>query len=443
MQVSIQTTSGLERRLTVVVPAERVDTEVNARLQKASGTVRLDGFRPGKVPMKVMKQRFGAGVRQEVIGEVMSQSFQEAVVQENLKPAGQPQIEPKSLDEGSDLEYVGTFEVFPEIEAKDYSAVGVEKPVAEVVDADIEEMIETLRKQSASWEPVERSAADGDQVNINYVGTKDGEAFEGGSADNSDLLLGSNSMIPGFETGIEGMKSGEEKVLSLSFPEDYHAEDLKGAAVEFTVTLNSVSEQKLAELNDEFFAKFGVKEGGEEQFRKDVAENMGRELDNAIKSKVKNQVMDALLEIHTDVLMPKDLVKQEMTVLRQQMMQQFGGATESMDLESLLPDEMFSDQAERRVKLGLILNDYITRENITADADKVKETIEGFASTYEDPSEVINYYYGDQKQLQQVESMVVEDQVVEKILEQGTVVEKPCNYQEALAPETPAESDGE
>lgn len=443
MQVSIQTTSGLERRLTIGVPAERIESEVNTRLQKAAGTVRLDGFRPGKVPMRVLKQRFGAGVRQEVLGEVMSQSFGEAIEQENLKPAGQPEIETKTVEAGKDLEYIATFEVFPEVELKSFEGVEVVKLNAEISDADVDKMIATLREQQGTWEVVDRAAADGDKVNIDYAGTKDGEAFEGGSAEGSDLTLGSNQMIPGFEDGIVGMKAGEEKVLSLTFPEDYHAEELKGAAVEFKVTLNSVTEKKIAELNDELFEKYGVKEGGEEKFRADVRENMARELDNAAKSKVKNQVMDAVLALHDEVQLPKALIQQEIKVLRQQMVQQFGGAAENMDLESILPDDMFTEQADRRVKLGLVLNELIQAEGIKADADKVKETIEGFAATYEDPSEVVNYYYGNQQMLQQVESMVVEDMVVDHILAQAKVEEKDSTYDEVLAPPEEPSADAE
>lgn len=440
MQVSIQTTSGLERKLTVAIPAERVDSEVTARLQKAAKTVRLDGFRPGKVPMKVMKQRFGSGVRQEVMQEVMNQSFSEAIVQENLKPAGMPNIEPKNIEAGSDLEYVATFEIFPEIEGKDYSSISLVKSVAEVTEADIDKMIETLREQQSAWESVDRAAADGDQVNVNYVGTKEGEAFEGGSAEGSDLVLGSNSMIPGFEEGIVGLKAGEEKVLALTFPEDYQAEELKGAAVEFAVTVNTVAEKKLAELNEELFEKFGVTEGGEEKFRADVAGNMQRELANAAKAKLKNQVMDALVGAHNDMLIPQSLIKQEITVLKNQMVQQFGGQAASLDVDSLLPDDMFTEQADRRVRLGLVLNEYISKEGLTADPEKVKETIEGFASTYEDPEEVINYYYSNQQQLQEIQSMVLEDSVVEKLMDQATVTEKACSYEEVMAPEAPPEA---
>jgi trigger factor len=443
MQVSIQTTSGLERRLTIVVPADRIDNEVKVRLTKAMNTVRLDGFRPGKVPMKVMKQRFGTGVRQEVLGEVIQKSFHEAVVQEKLKPAGSPQIETKSFAEGADLEFTGTFEVFPEVELKDYSSLSVEKQTAEVTDTDVEKVIDSLQKQQASWEVVERAAVDGDQVTINYVGTKDGEAFEGGTAEDSKLVLGSKSMIPGFEDGIIGLSAGEEKVLSLTFPEDYKAEALKGAAVEFAITVTAVAEQKLPELDDAFFVKYGVLDGGEEKFRSEVTSNMVRELESAIKGKVKNQVMDALVEAHAELQLPKQLINQEIQLLRNQMMQQFGGQADNLDLSSLLPDDMFNDQAERRVRLGLVLNAVIEKEGITADADKVKETIEGFAATYEDPKEVIDYYYGNQDQLQQIQAMIVEDLVVEKLLEQGTVTEKAVSYEEALAPAAQAAPDAE
>ncbi|NQY03919.1 MAG: trigger factor [Halieaceae bacterium] len=434
MQVSIETTSGLERRLTVGVPADRVDSEVNNRLQKAAKDVRLPGFRPGKVPMKVMQQRFGAGVRQEVLGEVMSQSFQEAVVQENLRPAGQPSIEPRNLEAGKDLEYVATFEVFPDVDVQDMAGFDVERPKAEVTEADVDNIIEVFRKQQGNWETVERAAQDGDKVNIDYAGTRDGEAFDGGTAEGSDLELGSGRMIPGFEDGIVGMSAGEEKTLSLSFPEDYHAEELKGAAVEFKVTLNSVEEMKLAELDEALFESYGVTEGGEEQFRKEVSENMGRELRNAVESRVKQQVMDAVVDAHEGVDIPQALIAQEVDAMRSQMFQQFGGAgAQDMDLKSLLPDEMFAENAERRVKLGLVLSEMIGKFDLKADADKVRETIEELASTYEQPEEVVNWYYSNQEQLSSVESKVLEDSVVEKLLEGANITDKECSYQDALA----------
>jgi len=436
MQVSIETTSGLERRLTVGIPAERIDVEVNSRLQKAAQNVKLPGFRPGKVPMKVMRQRFGPGVRQEVLGEVMSQSFQEAVVQEKLRPAGQPSIEPKNMEAGKDLEYVATFEVFPDVEIAEMKDFAVEKAVAEVTDEDVDNIIDVFRKQQGSWDTVERTAVEGDKVNIDYLGTKDGEAFEGGTAQGSDLELGSGRMIPGFEDGLVGMKAGEEQTLQLSFPDEYHSEELKGADVEFKVTLNSVLELVPAELDEELFAKYGVEEGGEEQFREQVAENMSRELKNAVAGKLKQQVMDAVTSAHESLELPQALVDQEIGALRNQMFQQFGGAANAdMDLNSLLPDEMFSENAERRVKLGLVMTEFITKHELQADADKVRQAIEEMASTYQDPEEVINYYYSNQEQLASVESKVLEDQMVEKLLENANITENECSYQEAISQE--------
>ncbi len=434
MQVSIETTSGLERRLTVGVPAKRVDAEVNTRLQKAAKNVRLDGFRPGKVPMKVIRQRFGAGVRQEVLGEVMSQSFQEAVVQEKLRPAGQPRIEPKKMEAGTDLEYVATFEVFPEVDVADMSGFEVERAVASVEEDDIDTIIEVFRKEQGSWDVVERAAADGDTVNIDYSGTKDGEEFTGGSAEGSDLELGSGRMIEGFEAGIAGMTAGQEKTLGLSFPDEYHNEDLKGAAVEFKVKLNEVKERVLAELNDELFAKYGVEGGDLGAFREEIGENMARELKNAINADVKKQVMDAVIDAHESLEIPKALLQQEIAAMRQQMLQQFGGmGNQDLDLESLLPEDMFRDKAEPRVKLGLILSEIINKNELKADPEKVRATIEEMASTYQDPEEVVNFYYSNQEQLSSVESKVLEDEVVEKLLADANIKDNECSYQEAIS----------
>jgi trigger factor len=440
MQVSIETTSGLERRMTVGIPAEQVETEVQKRLQQAAKTVRMNGFRKGKVPLKVVKQQYGAGVRQEVLGEVMSRSFYEAVQKEDVKPAGQPAIEPKEMGEGKDIEFTATFEVYPEVTLGEFSGFEITKLNAEVTDADVVTMIDTLQKQQATYEEVDAAAADANQVNIDYAGTKDGEAFEGGTAEGQNLVLGSNSMIPGFEDGVVGMKAGEEKVLALSFPEDYHAEELKGAAVEFKVKVNTVSEQKLPELNDEFFAKFGVEEGGEDKFREDVKNNMERELKNAAKTKLKNQVMDALIGAH-ELELPKALVAGEVEALRGQMMQQFGGQMpEGMDMTSLLPDEMFTEQAERRVSLGLIVGEVVKASDLKVDADRVRGMVEEMASTYQDPEEVVNYYYNNREMLASVESVVLEDQVVDHILDTAKLVEQDSTYEEVIKP---AQSDAE
>jgi trigger factor len=433
MQVSIETTSNLERRLTVGVPAERVEGEVDSRLQKAAQKAKLPGFRPGKVPLKVMRQRYGAGVRQEVLGEVVSQSFQEAVLQEKLRPAGQPSIEPKSLEPGKDLQYVAIFEVFPDVELVDMKDFAVAKPVAQVKEEDVNNIIEVFRKQQGTWDEVKRAAIMTDKVNLDYTGLKDGEEFEGGSAQDSDLELGSGRMISGFEEGIVGMKPEDEKTLDLTFPDDYHNEDLKGAAVEFKITLNKIMELVPAKIDEELFAKYGVEEGGEERFREDVGENMARELKNAVEANVKQQVMDALLEVHQALEVPKALVDQEISGMRQQMFQQFGGAGNmDLDLESLLPDTMFSENAERRVKLGLVLAEYISSYELRADNEQVSKAIAEIASTYESPQEVIDYYQSNPQQRSSVESKILEDQVVEKLLAGANITENECSYQDAV-----------
>ena len=439
MRVSVETTSGLERRLTVGVPADRVDTAVDKRLQEAARNVRLPGFRPGKVPMRVMQQRFGAGVRQEVLGEVISQSFQEAVISENLRPAGQPSIEARKMDVGQDVEYTATFEVFPTVEVSTLDDLSVEKPVADVTDADIDDIVEVFRKQQGKLVTAERAAAEGDTVVIDFEGFRNGEAFEGGAGEGTSLELGSGRMIPGFEDGLVGASAGEEKVLKLTFPEDYQNEDLAGADVEFKVQVKEVQELELAPVDAALFAQYGLEEGTEEEFRAEVKQNMERELRNAIEASVKNQVMDAVVAAHDDLELPASLIAQEVNAMRQQMFQQFGGgAPQDMDLSSVLPDEMFSEQAERRVKLGLVVAEMIAQFELTAEPAKVREAIEDIASTYQDPEEVINWYYSENEQLAGIESRVLEDAVVEKLLSTAAIAEVECSYQDALEKARPA-----
>ena len=440
MRVSIETTSGLERRLTVGVPSDRVDGAVEKKLRDAARNVRLPGFRPGKVPMKVMQQRFGAGVRQEVIGEVISQSFQEAVISENLRPAGQPRIEAKNFEAGKDVEYTATFEIFPSLEIKEVAGFTVEKPVAEVTDADVDDIIEIFRKQRGELKEVDQAAESGDTVVVDFAGTRDGEAFEGGTAEDQTLELGQGKMIPGFEEGIIGMKAGEEKTIDVTFPEDYGNEELQGAAAQFKITCKAVKQLELAPLDDELFQSYGVEEGGESVFRDEVKKNMERELRNAVQTHTKNQVMDAILAVHADIDVPGSLIAQEVDGMRGQMFQQFGGQpSPEMDLKSFLPDDMFKEQAERRVRLGLLLGEMIGKMELRADPAKVKELIEDIASTYQDPQEVINWYYSENEQLAQIESRVLEDQVVEKILETAVIKEKTSSYQDALAAARPSQ----
>jgi len=433
MQVSVETTEGLERKLTIAIPGDRVDTAVNARLQEAAQTIRLNGFRQGKVPLKVVKNKFGKGVRQEVIGELMNQTYFEAIAQESLKPAGQPRIEPASTDEGKDVEFVAVIEVYPEIELPDFAAIKAERLVAEVSDNDIDEMIETLRKQRQIWVPVERAAANGDMVNVDYVGKKEGEEFQGGKATGQNLVLGSERMIPGFEDGVIGKAGGAEFTLQLKFPDEYHSEELAGAEVEFELKLNTVSEQSLPEVNEDFFKSFGVEEGGIEAFRGEVSSNMQREMKTASRNKLKTTLMDALIS-DLEVAIPAALIVNETRQLKQQTVQQMGGG-QGFDPHSM-PDDLFREQAKRRVKLGLILGEVISQQGIQADAAKVRAAVEEVAATYESPEEVVKWYYSNEEQLQGIESSVIEDQVFDYIIEQAEVSDKEVSYQDVIKPES-------
>ncbi|MFQ6572981.1 trigger factor [Pseudomonas sp. UM16] len=429
MQVSVENTSALERRMTIAVPAERVETEVNKRLQQTARRAKVPGFRPGKVPMSVIRQRYEDAARQEAFGDLVQASFYEAVVEQKLNPAGAPAVEPKSFEKGKDLEYVAIFEVFPEFTVAGFDSIAVERLSAEVADADLDNMLEVLRKQNVRFEAADRAAQNEDQLNIDFVGKVDGEVFAGGSAKGTQLVLGSGRMIPGFEEGLVGAKAGEERVLNLSFPEDYQNLDLAGKAAEFTVTVNSVSEPKLPELNEEFFAQFGIKETGIDGFRTEVRKNMERELRQAIKTKVKNQVMDGLLAANP-IEVPKALLENEVNRLRVQAVQQFGGNIKPEQL----PAELFEEQAKRRVVLGLIVAEVVKQNDLKPDEARVREMIQEMASAYQEPEQVVAWYYKNDQQLNEVRSVVLEEQVVDTVLQKATVTDKSVSYEEAIKP---------
>ncbi|MEH6687847.1 MAG: trigger factor [Halopseudomonas sabulinigri] len=435
MQVSVETTSGLERRMTIGVPADRIESEVNKRLQQTAQRAKVDGFRPGKVPMSVIRKRYGASAHQEVIGEVIQSTFYEAIMQEKLTPAGAPNVEPKSMEEGKDFEYTATFEVYPEITLAEFDGIKVERLESEVTDADLDTMLETLRKQNTRFETVERAAQNDDQLTIDFVGKVDGEAFQGGTADDSNIVLGSGRMIPGFEEGLVGAKAGDSLTLNVTFPDDYQNLDLAGKAAEFDVTVKAVAEPALPELNEEFFAQFGVSEGGIEGFRAEVRKNMERELNQAIKTKVKAQVMDGLLETNT-VDVPKALVANEIDRLREQAVQQFGGSNIQA---SQLPAELFEEQAKRRVSLGLVVAEVVKKNDIKPDNDRVRTMIEELAAAYQEPEQVINWYYQNEQQLGEIQSVVLEEQVVDTVLQKAQVTDKKVAYEEAVKPAQPAQ----
>lgn len=439
MQVSIETTAGLERRLTVGLPAEQIDNEVLERLQKASKTVRIDGFRKGKVPLQVVRQRFGSGVRREVVGEILNSSFYDAVAQHNLRPAGPPAIQEIKDEPGQDLQYVATFEVYPEIQLIDFSTLAISKPVAEITDADVEKVIESLCKQRAKWVEVERPAVDGDQANVDFTGTRDGEAFPGGSATGMDLILGSGRMLPGFESALVGLSVGDQKTLSLTVPEDYRAEELRGATLSFDVKINALRESQPATLDQGFFALFGVTEGGEEEFRSKVRDNMGLELARATKNKIKSRLMNLLYERH-EIPLPQALLANEIEGLRERMLAQFGGG-QQFD-PSLLPDDIFVDQAKRRVALGLLIVEIAKAGKLAVDGDRVRAQVEEIAATYDQPEQVVHHYYRDERLLGSVQAAVMEEQVVNYLLGQAKVSDEIVDYEGVLTPDAqPAAED--
>lgn len=429
MQVSVESTSALERKLNISVPAERIESEVTKRLQQTAKRAKVSGFRPGKVPMKIIRQRYEADARQDVLGDVIQATFYEAVVAEKLNPVGQPSVEPKMFEKDKGLEYIATFEVFPEFEVQGLESIEVERQFAEVTSTDVDNMLEILRKQNTTFTEVERAAEIGDQVTINFVGTIGGEAFAGGTADNVPLVLGSGRMIPGFEDALVGCKAGDTKNISPTFPEDYQNLELAGKTAEFTVIVNKVEGPELPELNEEFFAMFGNTEGGLDGFRAEVQKNMERELNQAIKGKVKTQVMDGLLAAN-DIEVPAALISNEVDRLRVQAVQQFGGNIQP----DQLPAELFTEQAKRRVALGLIVAQMVKQFEIKADDAQVRSTIEEMAAAYQEPEQVIEWYYKNEQQLEDVRAVVLEEQVVDTVLGKAKVTDSTVSYEEAVKP---------
>jgi len=429
MQVSVETTSQIERRVTVQIPAGEVDQAVSERLRDTAQRVRLNGFRQGRVPMAVVKQRYGRDVRNEVVGELMRQNYVKAIAEQSLNPAGYPDIEPTVNEAGKDLEFVATLEIYPEIELASIEGAEIARPVAKVTDADIDQMIETLRKQNTGWEPVEREAADGDQVKIDFRGYLGDEPFEGGEAEGHELVIGSNSFIPGFEEQLVGAKAGDEKTLKVTFPEDYQAEHLAGQEAIFEVKIHRVNAQQLPEVDAEFIQRFGVEEGDLDKFRSEVRNNMQREIKQAVDNRVKQQVLEALQKAN-DVPVPASLIEQETDTLKRQAAQQFS-LGDDFDV-SQLPDELFADQAKSRVQVGLLLAKVIETHGLEASDDEIKAKVEELAQQYQQPEEVIDYYLKDEQMKNQVKSAVLEEKAVDTLLAQARVKDIAMSYEQAL-----------
>ncbi|PIP81398.1 MAG: trigger factor [Gammaproteobacteria bacterium CG22_combo_CG10-13_8_21_14_all_40_8] len=430
MQVSVETTKGLERRMTVGLPAETVNNEITKRLKKLATTQRIPGFRPGKIPLTVIKKRYEQPVRHEVLTEVMQRGFYQAIMQEKLTPAGAPRVEPKD-QEGELFEFEALFEVYPEITVSELSSLELNKVHAEVTEADVDNMIETLRKQRASWESVRRMAKKGDMVVIDFEGSIDGENFDGGTAENVSVVLGEGKMLADFETGLLKLKADEEKEIEMTFPDDYQATELAGKVAKFKIKAHEVKGQKLPDVDDEFLKLFGIEEGGVDELKAEVRTNMQRELSQTIKNKLKAEVLDKLAK-DNQIDLPKALVDQEIDRQRLQMLQQMKGRNVSELPE--LPASLFEEQASKRVTLGLVVSEIIKTNELKVDAEKVRSTIDEMAAAYDEPEQVVNWYYADKNRLAEVESLVLEDEVVAFILAKAKVTHSDVSFDEIMKP---------
>lgn len=428
MQVELQSSEGLIRRLAIEVPASEIDVEVDRRIKDMSRRVRLDGFRPGKAPLPVVRQRYEGQVREEVVGDVMGRNYQAAIAEQKLRPAGNPVIESVDAQPGTNLKFVAAIEVYPEFEIGDLSAVEIETTTAEVTDADVADMLATLREQHADWKSVDRAAKDGDRVTVNFAGKIDGEAFKGGSGEGMQVVLGEKRMLADFEKGLDGIVAGEaERVFDVAFPEDYPVENLKGKTAQFAVTATAVEEKVLPELNDEFAARFGSATVAE--LESDVRKNMERELKQALKRQTKDVVLTAVTDSLTfDV--PKALVDEEAVVMRDGFVRQQMPHADASALDASL----FSEQAAKRVKMGLVIMEIVKSADLQVDDALVDEFINDIAAAYDEPKEVVASYKGDREMMSNARTVVLEQQAVDHVLSKAKVTKKSQDFKSVMNP---------
>ena len=427
MQISVENTGKLERRMQVQVPAERVSKEIATRLKELSRTARLKGFRPGKAPITVIRQQFGQQVHREVIGELMQSSFAEAVTQNQLSPAGSPRIEPTSVAEGQDLTYVATFEVFPEVALQPIGSLSIERVTAEVSEPDVDAMIERLRKQQTKYSAVTRPAADGDKVTVDFVGSIDGNAFAGGKGENVPIVLGEGRMLPQLEQGLAGASSGESREVGVDFPADYRATELAGKHAVFKVDVKSVEEPVVPALDDEFCVAFGVTEGGVPKLREDVRANMQRELEQSLRNRNKAAVLDKLYQANP-VDVPNALLESQIRDMQIEEMRRTG----AKDVSQAPPREPFIEPARRRIALGLLINEIIRREKIVLDPARSNARLDEMVGAYGDPAALKRAYLQNADAMRQVQSLALEDQVTDFILEHAQVHETPQTFKELM-----------
>lgn len=427
MQVSVESGSGLERRVRIQIEAAEIESEIEKRLVRVGRRARIKGFRPGKAPLKVLRQQYGPQVRQEVLSEVMQSSYNQAINQEQLRPAGSARIEPHNTEQGQDLDFTAVIEVYPEFEVADVSRLKIERPVADITEKDVDAMIENLRKQRAEWIEAARGGQDGDRVTVTFRGTIDGEVFDGGVGEDMPVILGAGETIPDFEQGLVGLKAGDEKVIDVRFPDDYPVAKVAGKDAKFEVSVARVEDQHLPELDDEFFKIFGVKDGGVEAFRTEVRANMQRELDRTVRSRLKQSVMERLREAN-EVELPQALVAQEIHSMQHDAARRMG----ITDHSRLPPKEPFEEQARMRVALGLIINQLIRQEKIEPDPQRVDARIDEMSAEHEEAEKVAQYYRSNPELKAQVEMMVLEDQVVDWLLERTNIKDTKTSFSKLM-----------
>lgn len=427
MMVSVETLPGLERRIEVSVPATRVRQQVDARLLKVSRTVRIKGFRPGKAPIHVVRKHYGREVREEVVSDLIRETFAEALRQEKLQPAGGPRIEPQKSGEPDDLRYTATFEVYPQVELKDVAEMRLTRPVATVSEADVDTMIDSLRQQRPNWGEVARACKDGDRITLDFEGRIDGEPFEGGKSENLVTVLGASRLLPDFEQGVRGAAPGETREFDLRFPDDYPAGHLTGKTARFQALVRKVEESALPELDAAFCEAFGVAEGGIEALRAEVRENMERELAQAVQARLKAQVMEQLL-VANPLAVPRALVDSEIRDMQLELLRRSG----SRDPRQLPPRETFEAGAKRRVALGLILNELIRRAGLQADAGQVQRRLDELVATYADPDEARKQYLQNDAATRQLQMSVLEDQAVDWVVKAARVTDQAGSFKDIM-----------
>ncbi len=430
MKVSVETLEGLERKITVQLPADKISQAVDAKIKEIAKSVKIDGFRPGKVPVKTVKKMYGDSVKQEVFGSLIESTYQEALVQEKIRAAGMPKIEAADAEDKEGMAYTATFEVYPEIKDVEMKKIKVVNQTCEIEDKDLDAMLEKLRSQKGGWKECKRKAKKGDQVICDFVGKIDGKEFEGGSGKDMTVVIGEGKMLKEFENGLKGMKTGEEQTVDVSFPDDYQGKEVAGKTAQFDLSVTKVSGPDLPEIDEAFAKEFGVEDGNVETLKSDVKSNMEKELAQKLKANNKNTVMDGLLKVN-DVDVPAALVKDEIQALKKQAAQNMGQELEKMDAK-LFPDELFNEEAIRRVKLGVLVGEIIRNEKIEVDEAKVDSTLLEIASSYDDPKEVTDYYNNNKQARANLEGMVLEDQVVDVILSKATVTEKALSFDNVM-----------